>query len=280
MHEVLREWSVGLDKGMQNGDGQLNDEPEQIKQQQSPHVVSPVLSFFWSFEEKKGTGQKEKGYGHAGHIPDDNNLCQSREGLRVNGYNKYCSDEFGDIDRMIGGRGFHLENMLNILQTINLLEVFHDGTHFITVVYTHLDGPIEDTVIAGDGYAMDADVKLAGDDLGNIENHSLSVDTLYLYRGIKEEFSVHVPFGIEYTVAKSGLQFRGHGTCAHVNLHMVLVIDKSQCVIAGDGMAALGEDEAADISLCDDDGALFVERLIHDKKRAGYLAYYLVGIVA
>ena len=101
-----------------------------------------------------------------------------------------------------------------------------------------LDGAVEDALVTLDGNAVDIDVHLCGDNLGDFEQQSDAVDARDLNGGIEEELLVHVPLGIEDPFAISRFQLGRYRTVALVDFDAVASVDESQGIITGDGVAA------------------------------------------
>ena len=89
------------------------------------------------------------------------------------------------------------------------------------------------------------------------------VDALHLYRSVEEQGASHIPFGVENTVAVARLQFGCPGTAALMYLNLLLAVDESQNVVAGDGMAAVHELILVDVLVGDEDRFLAVELFRH-----------------
>ena len=70
----------------------------------------------------------------------------------------------------------------------------------------HFDGAVEDVLVAGNGEAADVDVELSTDEIAQIVNHALAIDAAYFNGGIEEQLLVHLPFGIEDSIAETRLQ--------------------------------------------------------------------------
>ena len=135
-----------------------------------------------------------------------------------------------------------LHDLQHFLYAADLLELIHDGGYDRAVVDTDFYCTVEDAFVAGDGQAANVDVKLSADEVAEVVDHTLSVDTAYLYGGIKKHLLVHLPLGVEDAITIARLQACCHGTGSLVDLHMVLVVDKAQDVVARNGVTAVAED--------------------------------------
>ena len=69
---------------------------------------------------------------------------------------------------------------------------------------------------------------------------------------------MHVPLGIEDTVAKATLQLVGHRTGTLVNLYLMLVVNITQDVVTWNGVTAVLELILTDILLTNVDGLLAI----------------------
>lgn len=141
-------------------------------------------------------------------------------------------------------------------------------------MHTQVYGSVEDAVVATDGHAMDVHAQLVADDLGHIVEHSLAVNAAYLYRGIKEELLVHVPFGIEDAVAETCLELGGYGACALVHLYAATIVYVAQNVVSRNGVTAVRIDILRIRVFRYEDGLLLVEVFAHDEE---FLAFGLRG---
>ena len=121
------------------------------------------------------------------------------------------------------------------------------------------DGAVEDTIVAGDDNLAHIDIHLVGDDISEVVEYSLAVDALNMDGGIEELTLMHVPFGIEDAIAKTGFQLGGNRTGALVNLNAVLVVNISKNVVARNGVTASWEDILLDVLVVDIDGFFLVE---------------------
>ena len=68
---------------------------------------------------------------------------------------------------------------------------------------TEFDGAVEDALVTLYGDAVNINVHLRRNNLSHFEQQSYSVNSRELDGGIKEKLLVHVPFGIEYSLAIS-----------------------------------------------------------------------------
>ena len=77
---------------------------------------------------------------------------------------------------------------------------------------------------------------------------------------------MHVPLDVEDTVAETRLQLGGYRTVTLVDLYLVLLIDIAQCIVAWDGVAAIGELILVDVLLRDIDRLFAVECFWYDEE--------------
>ena len=146
-----------------------------------------------------------------------------------------------------------LHNLRYILQSLDFLEGNNNLAHIFTVMDAQLDATVEDAVFTADGELVDIDTHLRGDDTGDIDEDAHTVDTLYADGSVEEQLLVHVPFGIEYAVAETGLQLVGHRTGTFVDFYLMLVIDIAQNIVAGNRVATVLELVLSDSVLADKD---------------------------
>lgn len=90
--------------------------------------------------------------------------------------------------------------MFYFLQTVNLLQLVHDGLHVVSVVYSEFNRTFKYSFVARKSYFMDIYVEFFRYHLGYLVKHSDTVDTVDLDDSIKEQFFVHIPFRVENTV--------------------------------------------------------------------------------
>ena len=159
-----------------------------------------------------------------------------------------------------------LEYLQHFLYVLNLAQFAHYRFHFITVVNAYFNLSVEYTLVAFDGHLVDVDVELVRNYFRNVVQHALAVDTSYLYGSVEEHNLMHIPLGIENSLAVGCLQFVCHGAVASVDFDAVLVVDISQYVVARNSMAAGGEYKLRDILLVDDDRFLLVEAFANNKE--------------
>ena len=158
-----------------------------------------------------------------------------------------------------------LHYLLNFLQVFDLPEVVHDDADLITVVDTQLDASVEDTIVAADGNLVDVDTELFGEDIRDVTQQTLAVDTTNLDYGIEEQLLVHTPFCIDKPVAEACLKLGSHRTGTLVNLDVPFIVDISENVIARDRVATVWENKFAYGILAYDDSLLLVELVVNDK---------------
>lgn len=131
-----------------------------------------------------------------------------------------------------------LDDLLHFFHVVDLLQGVDDDLHLGAIVHTHLNLPLEDSLVGGEIHSADVDVHLLRDDLRYIVKHALAVYSVHLDGGIEEKLLVHFPLGVEDARAVAGLQFAGHATRPLVDLYVVLVVDEAEDVVAGNGVAA------------------------------------------
>ena len=110
---------------------------------------------------------------------------------------------------------------------------------------------------------MDVHVQFFRYNLCKFIENADTVGTLYFNHRVKEELLVHVPFCIEYAVAVTRLEFCRYGARTLVDFYAVLAVDEAERVVAGNRMAALWEDELADVFVGDIDWLLAVETFLY-----------------
>ena len=93
--------------------------------------------------------------------------------------------------------------------------------------------------------------------------HALTVDASDLDGGVEKTDVAHIPLSIQQSIAETRLQFAGHRAVALVYFYMILVVNVTQYVVAGDGMAASGEEVGVDVAVVDDDSLLPIECIIY-----------------
>ena len=98
-----------------------------------------------------------------------------------------------------------LYDALYILQTIYFHELVHDDLYILTVMNLDLYGAVEYAIVTADGELVDIDIKLGTDYFAYIQQHPLAVYSLYLDGGIEKKLLVHIPLGIDNTIAVAGL---------------------------------------------------------------------------
>ena len=118
-----------------------------------------------------------------------------------------------------------LHDFRNLLQVRNGPQVTDNRLDILAVMNTQFDTAVEDAILAGDIDGVDIDVHLRRYNLGDLIQHSHTVDAAQADGGIEEEPLMHIPLDVEDTIAETGLQFGGHRTVALVNLNLVLVVD-------------------------------------------------------
>ena len=85
---------------------------------------------------------------------------------------------------------------------------------------------------------------------------------------------MRVPFHVDDAVAKTRLQTVGYGAFAAVKLYVVFVVDEAQGIVAGDGIAAGGENQAGQVVVVHKERLFLVEVLAyHDEAGLGVLFF-------
>ena len=113
---------------------------------------------------------------------------------------------------------------------------------------------------------MDVDIHLRRDDARHIHQDSNPVNALQTDGGVEEQLLVHVPLGIQDTIAEAGLQFVGYRTGTLVNLYLVLVVDIAQNVVTRYRVATMLELILTDVLFTDVDRLFAVELLGYDEQ--------------
>ena len=127
---------------------------------------------------------------------------------------------------------------------------------------------------------MDVDIHLVGDNLRDVEQHAHTVDALDADGRIEEELFVHIPFGIEDTIAEAGFQFGSYRTGTLVNLYLMAPVDKAQHIVAWDGVTTVFEFVLRNIVVSNEDGLLTVELLGYHKELRLFGGTFLLFLVA
>ncbi len=159
-----------------------------------------------------------------------------------------------------------LQYLQHLFYVFNLTQLVHYNLNLAAVVHPYLNLSVEYTLIALDGDTVYVDVELVRYNLRHVVQHTLAVDSSYLYSGIEEHHLVHIPLGIQYALAVCRLQFGSHLAVAAVYLDAVLVVDKAQYVVARNRVAACREYILADILLVDIYRFLLVEAFANGEK--------------
>ena len=141
---------------------------------------------------------------------------------------------------------------------------------------TKFELAVKDVVIAGDGHGVDVDIHLSGDDIGHFVEQSDAVDAFHLYRSVKEELFVHVPFCIEDAVTETCLQTCCNRTGTFVYLNLFLVVDESKHIVAGNWVAAVHELVLSDIIVGDEYWLFAVKPVRDSDKLRGFLSLVLL----
>ena len=129
--------------------------------------------------------------------------------------------------------------MLYLLQVRYLFEMVHDHFHLVSIVHANFHFARENALVGRKVHAANVDVELVGNYLGDVMKHAISVYSMHFYGGVKEEYLVHVPFGIEKARPETRLKFGGYRARALVYLDVVLAVYETEYVVSGDGMAAM-----------------------------------------
>ena len=113
---------------------------------------------------------------------------------------------------------------------------------------------------------MDIHVHLARNNLSHLVEQTDAVDTGYLDCCVKEECAPHRPLCVEDAVAETGLQLGCHRTVALVYLDLLLAVDVSQDVVAGDRVTTIHKLILVDVVVGYVDWFLAVELVGHSEQ--------------
>lgn len=159
--------------------------------------------------------------------------------------------------------------MLYLLQVCYLFEIVHDHFHLVSIVHADCYFARENSLVGLKVHAANVNVELVGYYLGDVMKHAISVYSMHFYGGVKKEFLVHVPLGIEKARSKTRLKFGGYRARAFVYFDVVLAVYESEYVVSGNGVTAMWKEIHVDSVLAYDASLFAIEVFANEKKLVG-----------
>lgn len=115
-----------------------------------------------------------------------------------------------------------------------------DLQEVVGAVHKQMDLSLENAIFGRKLYVLDADIEIFRNNLCHSGEDTGGVNALECELSFERGTTVQAPFGREDAVAKAAFQTHGNGARSLVYDHSIIVVDKSESIVARNRFAAFG----------------------------------------